>query len=845
MILMKALRRIKVGTKLLAGFALVCFVFAAAVLLTISKVTQSKAITNRVLDLREPMARLGLVLSNGLSASLASLRGYLLLGQEKFKEERQKAWNEKIFPALEKMVVLTNSAAADVHTGNLAKIKKLAAELRAAQDEIEKISGTIENLPAQKILDEQVTPHATLVVKEITAMIDEELKLEATPERKALLGMMADGRGSFGLGLAAMRSFLMTGNEEFRRQFEAHWAINDKRHNDLRSRRSLFTPSQAAAFKRFSVSREIVASLTPKMFEIRRGDQWNLANHRLATKAMPLTTELETLISGMIEDQQGLMRGDADTAQASISSLMVLLWILLAVGVSISVLVAVSVTKSITRPLAEIVEGARLIANGDVRNEVAVTGSDEIGRLGDTFNLMISTLREKTEAAARIAEGDLSVSIRPASDADLLGQAMMTMARTIRDMQTELALILQASRAGRMNVRGAIEKHAGVYAEIIRGINTTLDAFIEPINEAAEVLQRVAARDLTARMRGEYNGELATIKQALNMAVDNLDGGLLQVAGAADRVTSVSMQISAGSQSLAQGASEQAGSLQQVSSSLQEMTAMTRQNAANVKEAKRLSENTRANVEKAVESMKRLSEAIARIKASSDATAKIVKTIDEIAFQTNLLALNAAVEAARAGEAGKGFAVVAEEVRNLAMRSAEAAKNTTNMIDESVRNADGGVVISKEVLRNFEEINTQVRKVGEVMAEIAAASEQQDQGINQINTAADQMNQVTQQTAANAEESAASAEELSGQAQEMKSMVASFKLTEVAPGQGTQDPSRGHQPRTALREQTKAAPVGVTIVESARGNARGRAAKTNPKRIIPFDEENVEVLKEF
>jgi len=171
-----------------------------------------------------------------------------------------------------------------------------------------------------------------------------------------------------------------------------------------------------------------------------------------------------------------------------------------------------------------------------------------------------------------------------------------------------------------------------------------------------------------------------------------------------------------------------------------------------------------------------MSENIEKIKASSDQTAKIVKTIDEIAMQTNLLALNAAVEAARAGEAGRGFAVVAEEVRNLASRSAQAAKNTADMIAESVKNASDGVKISHEVARSFEQITTSVKTMNELIAEIATASKEQAAGITQVNVAVGQMDKVTQQNAANAEESASASEELSSQAAELKSMVGQFVI---------------------------------------------------------------------
>ena len=277
---------------------------------------------------------------------------------------------------------------------------------------------------------------------------------------------------------------------------------------------------------------------------------------------------------------------------------------------------------------------------------------------------------------------------------------------------------------------------------------------------------------------------------------------------------------------------------------------MTRQNAANAQEARGLAESTRTSTTQGVEHMHRLSSAIEKIKQSSDATAKIVKTIDEIAFQTNLLALNAAVEAARAGDAGKGFAVVAEEVRNLAMRSAEAAKTTAQLIEDAVKNAEGGVTLNAEVLGKLTEISEKIVKVGTVMTEIAAASDQQRQGVDQISTAVEQMNGVTQQAAANSEESAATAAELNSQADQMRGMVEQFTLTEAG--------SRKHgSERSAARERTPAErrrPGHVPAKQNGRSSngrstSRGIAA---PRRaptaaeIIPFsDEQDLATLSEF
>ena len=256
----------------------------------------------------------------------------------------------------------------------------------------------------------------------------------------------------------------------------------------------------------------------------------------------------------------------------------------------------------------------------------------------------------------------------------------------------------------------------------------------------------------------------AGITKPLNRSIESLSEG-------SEQVGSASGQVSSASQSLAEGASEQASSLEETSSSLEEMTSMTKQNADNASQAANLSKTARDSADKGNEAMERMSGAIDKIKTSSDETAKILKTIDEIAFQTNLLALNAAVEAARAGEAGRGFAVVAEEVRNLAQRSAEASRTTTNMIDESVKNSENGVEISREVAKSLADITDATKKVNDLVSEIAAASNEQAQGIGQINTAVTQMDQVTQQNASNAEESASASEELSAQAEGMKDIV--------------------------------------------------------------------------
>jgi methyl-accepting chemotaxis protein len=244
-----------------------------------------------------------------------------------------------------------------------------------------------------------------------------------------------------------------------------------------------------------------------------------------------------------------------------------------------------------------------------------------------------------------------------------------------------------------------------------------------------------------------------------------------RLSGVSEQVASSSGQVLSASEQLATGSSQQAASLEETSSSLEEMAAMTRQNAENAYQANSLMNETKGVVELASKSMGELTASMKDISQASGETAKIIKTIDEIAFQTNLLALNAAVEAARAGEAGAGFAVVADEVRSLAMRAAEAARNTADLIDATVAKVKAGSILVEKTGEAFSQVDTGTTKVKELVAEIAAASKEQAQGVDQINQAANEMNRVLQEVAASAEESASASHELKAQSGNMEHMM--------------------------------------------------------------------------
>ncbi len=514
---------------------------------------------------------------------------------------------------------------------------------------------------------------------------------------------------------------------------------------------------------------------------------------------------------------------------------------LLICSVLVGLVIGILMSGSISRRLQKINDLAAMAAAGKMDGPVDIESKDELGTLAASLKKIIETRNELAQTATQIAQGNFSVTVGIRGENDALGKALQCCANNGQLLEQEIVRLTEATREGKLSVRANPEALQGAYVTLLQGINQILDAIIRPVRRAIKVMDKVVARDLTARFDGEYRGDHATLQRALNSTIKTLDEALTQVGLAAEQVTSASAQISAGSQTLSQGAAEQAGSIEEVSSSLHEVASMTRQNSDSAKEARGLSTAAESAVEAGVESMKRLSEAIGLIKASSDSTAKIIKTIDEIAFQTNLLALNAAVEAARAGDAGKGFAVVAEEVRNLAMRSAEAAKNTANLIEESVNNSEGGVVLNQEVLKNLNEINNQVKKVGTVMAQIAAASEQQTQGVDQVNTVISQMNMVTQQIAANAEESASGAEELSGQAEELKNMVYSFNLS----GKASQSRRPSAIPSGGQRVSKTFKNSDIEGVGQGHAASGRRSTAAEAANLIPFNDADQQLLSDF
>ena len=501
----------------------------------------------------------------------------------------------------------------------------------------------------------------------------------------------------------------------------------------------------------------------------------------------------------------------------------------------------------------------RDLAQGKIDVRVDIRSKDEIGELAEAFRGMIDYLGGVAHAADRLAQGDLSTTVSVRSPHDALSRSINGATNTLRGVTGEIASVIEAARHGNLAKRAHAGEYQGAYAELITGTNSMLDAVIEPITEAKDVLTRVAAKDLSARVQGHYVGEHAAIKESLNSALENIAEVFASLSTAISQVNSAAREIGDGSQELASGASDQAGAIDQVSSRIGVVDERTKANAADAAEARAAMEKANQTTEQGVERMTALADAVAEIKRSADATAKIVKTIDEIAFQTNLLALNAAVEAARAGDAGKGFAVVADEVRSLAIRASEASRNTATLIEESVAKAETGVQLNESVTRRLEEIRTGVQRAAAIMTNIAEGAQEQEKELAEVTSAMSQISSLTQRTAANAEESASAAAELSAQAAEMQELAAQFDVghrAHRAPAAApvTSASRRQSRPVSRVTSTAPTAPASVTKVRAALPKPKPARplqvaaavsrdiVADNAAALIPFDDDSSDDL---
>ncbi|NKB56845.1 MAG: HAMP domain-containing protein [Alphaproteobacteria bacterium] len=525
--------------------------------MTLFEVTTVQDESNRVVELRVPTAFTSAGIVESMYASLASLRGWMITGNPKFKTERAAVWSD-IYKKRAEMDRLSATWTVPANIEKWTEVKSLLDEFEVAQKQVEEIAHTVDEQPATKLLLTEAAPRASVIIKNITAMINAEGKLAATPERKALLGMMADVRGTMGLGLANIRAYLLTGEDKFKKQFDSFWAKNDKRFADLTKNSYLLTPAQLAAFKALSSARGEFAPLPAKMFAIRGSKEWNMAISLLVTEAAPRAGKLLTILvgplqesgarsGGMVDNQLGLLTADAALMSKDIDLFKMIEWVLLAVGLGVGTLVTVVTVRAIVTPITSITGVMTTLAEGD--NTVEIPGlsrTDEIGGMASAVQVFkenaIENVRlaaEQKESEQRAAKEQRQALLKMADDLEgAVGGIVETVSSAATEMQntaqsmtatsertseqaTAVATASEESSTNVNTVAAATEELSASVSEITRQVSKSSEFTSRAVKDADATTNTVQGMAEAAQKIGEVVSMISDIAEQTNLLALN------------------------------------------------------------------------------------------------------------------------------------------------------------------------------------------------------------------------------------------------------------------------------------------------------------------------------------
>jgi methyl-accepting chemotaxis protein len=552
------MNNIKLTYRLAGGFAIIVSILLLAVAFTIINVGGIKRTNDRIVELRTPTSRASQSLTNDVNASLAALRGWMLTGNSSFVDQRAAVWRD-IEVQRASMDRLSRNWTNPANVEVWSQFKTVLDEFSAAQDAVEQIANTPGQYPANVVLTNEAAPRAAEMIAAITAMIDEELANPAGGnERKQLLGMMADVRGSFALSLANIRAYLLTGDTSFVDNYHNRWSINERRLADLANARSLLTAGQRANLNTLVSIRREFASLPGQMFDIRGSNRWNMANYTLVAEAAPRAGQLLTILSGelqangeraggMTANQAALLQNDAESSSAQVDTLMASQWVLLISGLLVAIGTALFTIRSIVPPITKMTDVMKRLAGGDLQVQVPSLGqSDEIGAMAQAVSVFKKNAEDKIElerqhveaeqiqaenlkrdrmALADEFESAVGEIIRSVSGAATeLSQAAQSMSASSEQTSSQAVAVAAAAEQATSNVQTvatAAEEMSASVQEIGRQASQSSQKAISAEEEASGTVQKVTALSDAAQRIGDVVSIIQGIAEQTNLLALN------------------------------------------------------------------------------------------------------------------------------------------------------------------------------------------------------------------------------------------------------------------------------------------------------------------------------------
>ncbi len=530
--------KLTIQHKLFMGFAAVLTIVTLVSINNFIKLDTLAETEHRLVDLRLPTVMAGMQLTDGIHLSLAGLRGYLILGKdpkaaEKFKVERQLGWG-KIDQAVQELETFSRNWTDPDNIKMLAEMKELVEEFRTAQQEVEDISHTPKNIPALNILLTEAAPRASVILGAVSTLIDEESRLGATGERKKLLKLLADSRGSFAIGLANIRAYLLSGELQFADNFRDKWKLNEARFEQISRMTVLFNTIQIRAWNTYKATRAEFAPLPPKMFELRSGKDWNLANYWLGSKAAPKARAIMQILESMRTSQDKLAAIDQDVLDSETSSMETVIVIGTMITLVVGLFVSIFISRMISVPLKQVVIRAKAIANGDLTGAVLVSkGHDELAELTGAINDMSSNLKDivlqitgsaqhigsSSEELSGITEQTSQNIYEQQSQTEQVATAMNEMSATVQEVSRNIAGTAQsAEEANTETAEGR---------KVVESTIQAIQQLASQVENAAEVIHQLEqdSENISAVMEVIRGVAEQTNLLALNAAIEAARAG--------------------------------------------------------------------------------------------------------------------------------------------------------------------------------------------------------------------------------------------------------------------------------------------------------------------------------